>query len=254
MVDHIVSDLTQEWFISLGFAILSTTTMCGSIQQWFMSLSLVVILSTTTVWQRSSSCCDWSYWGRLLFEVWHRVHVVIGHNDDNYGLMFWQGSSSCCNWSYWGQLLFEVSHRVHVVIGHIDDNYCLRFDTGFMLWLVILTTNTVWGLTEEKFMSLWLVISSTTTSWSLTKHWCMLWFVTLSTTTVWVLTKERLVLLLLVLLSTNCCLMFDCRVICVVSNSCVVDFYLTLSHLMWNLKFYVVRTLVHEENQRRVVN
>ena len=158
MVDHIVSDLTQEWFISLGFAILSTTTMCGSIQQWFMSLSLVVILSTTTVWQRSSSCCDWSYWGRLLFEVWHRVHVVIGHNDDNYSLRFGRGV-------------------VHVVIGHIEDNYCLSFDTGFMLWLVILTTTTVWGLAEEKFMSLWLVISSTTTSWSLTKHWCMLWFV-----------------------------------------------------------------------------
>jgi hypothetical protein len=164
------------------------------------------------------------------------IHVVeFSHIVDNYCLRFDRGV-------------------VHVVIGHIEDNYCLRFDTGFMLWLVIMTTTTVWGLTEEKFMSLWLVISSTTTSWSLTKHWCMLWFVTLSTTTVWVLTEERLVLLLLVILSTNCCLMFDSRVICVVSNSCVVDFYLTLSHLMGNLKFYVVRTLVHEENQRRVVN
>ena len=43
-----------------------------------------------------------------------------------------------------------------VVVGYIVDHYCLMFDRGafILLWLVILLTITVYGLTEEWFILL----------------------------------------------------------------------------------------------------
>ena len=46
---------------------------------------------------------------------------------------------------------------VHVVVGYIVHHLCLRFDRGMVVVVVILSTITVLGLTEEWLMLLLLL-------------------------------------------------------------------------------------------------
>jgi hypothetical protein len=88
-------------------------------EEWFMWLLLYFLPLLFKVWQRSGSCCCLIYCLPLLFKIW-------------------QSSGSCCG-------CYIVYH------------YCLRFHREVVqVVVVIMSTITVYGLTEEWFM-LWLL-------------------------------------------------------------------------------------------------
>ena len=67
-------------------------------------------------------------------------------------------------WLYCLPLLFKVLQRSGSCCGsYIIYHYCLRFDSGVVHVTVILSTITVEGLTEGRFMLLWLFILCTIT-------------------------------------------------------------------------------------------
>jgi hypothetical protein len=106
------------------------------------------------VWQRSDSCCCWLYCLPLLFKVWQRSGACCCYIVYHYCLRFdWSGS--CCCWYivYHYCLRFDRG-VIHVVVGYIVYHYCLRFDRGVIHVVVILSTITVYGLSEEWFMLL----------------------------------------------------------------------------------------------------
>jgi hypothetical protein len=141
--------------VHLVVVILSTITVYGMTEKWFM-LFLYCLPLLFIVWQRSCSCCG-------CYVVYHyclkfdrgvvNVVVVILSTITVYGLteelfmlwllyclpllfMVWQRSGSCC-------------------CCYIFYQYCLRFDWEVVhVVVVILSTITVYGLTEEWFMLL----------------------------------------------------------------------------------------------------
>jgi hypothetical protein len=86
-------------------------------QEWFMLLLLYCLQLLLKDWKMSDSCYCWLYCLLFLLKVWQR-------------------SGSCC---------------------YIVYHYCLRFDRGVVhVVVLILSTITVLGLTEEWFMLLML--------------------------------------------------------------------------------------------------
>ena len=86
-------------------------------EEWFMLLLLFCLPFLLAVWQRINACCfGWIYCLPLLFKVWQR-------------------NGSCC--------CYIVYH------------YCLMVDRGMVhVRVVILSTITLLGLTEELFILL----------------------------------------------------------------------------------------------------
>ena len=138
------------------------------------------------------------------------------------------------------------------MVGHIVDSYCLGFKRGVIHIVVLCYIVNDHYL--KSFMSLGLVILSTAAAWDLTEEWFILWFVRLSTTTSAVvrgavchiidkyfLRLERGVLCVVNVGYNldNYYLMFDCRVICAVSNCCTVDFCSIFLHFMEKFKSHV---------------
>jgi hypothetical protein len=99
---------------------------------------LVVILSTIAVYCLTEEWFMLLYCLQLLFNIWQR-----------------SGSCYCCYFVYHYCLRFD-RRRVHIVGDYIVYHYCLRFDRGVIhvVVVVILSTITVWGLTEDWFMLL----------------------------------------------------------------------------------------------------
>ena len=117
--------------------ILSTITVKGLTKEWFMLWLLYYISLLFKVWQRSYSYCCWLYCLPLMLKVLQR-----------------SGSCCCCYFVYHYCLRFERG-VVHVLVGYIVYHYCLRFNIGVVhVIAIILSTITVLGLTEEKFMLL----------------------------------------------------------------------------------------------------
>ena len=130
---------------------LSIITVLGLTEEWFMLFLLYCLPLLLKVWHRSGSCCCfyivYRYCLRFDRGVVHVV-VVILSTIAVYGLieewvMFlllcylpllfnvWQRSGSCC-------CCYIVYH------------YCFSFDRGVVhIVVVVLSTITVWGLTEE---------------------------------------------------------------------------------------------------------
>jgi hypothetical protein len=144
-------------------------------EEWLMLLLLYCLPLLFKIWQRSGSCCCYivhHYCLRFHREVVH-VMVVILSTITVYGLteewfmlwllyclpllfMVWQGSGSCCCCyiAYHYCLRFDKG-VVHFCCCYIAYHYCLRYDRWVVhVVVVILSTITVYVLTEEWFMLL----------------------------------------------------------------------------------------------------
>jgi hypothetical protein len=121
-----------------------------------LMLLLYCLLLLFKVWQRSGSCCcyiDYHYCSMFNRGV---VHVVVAILSS----ITVQGLTE--EWFmfllllYWLPLLFKVWQRSDsFCCCYIVYNYCLRFDRGVVdVVVIILTTITVYGFTEEWFMLL----------------------------------------------------------------------------------------------------
>ena len=127
------------------------------------------------VWQRSGSCCCcyivYHYYLRFDRGVVHIVVVILSSIAVNalteewfmlllycvpllFMLKVWQRSGSCCCYIVHHYCLWF--DRSGSCCCYIVYHYCLKFDRGVVHVVVILSTITVYGLTEEWFM-LWLL-------------------------------------------------------------------------------------------------
>jgi hypothetical protein len=123
-------------------------------EKWFMLL-LYCLPLLFKVWQRSGSCCGcyifYHYCLRFEREVVHIVVVILstitvyGLTEEWFMLLL----------LYFLQLLFKIWQRSGSRCCYIFYHYCLRFDKGVVhVVVVILSTITVYGLTEEWFLLL----------------------------------------------------------------------------------------------------
>jgi hypothetical protein len=129
------------------------------------------------VWQRSGSCCCCYivYHYCLMFDrgVIHVVFVILSAITILFltaklfmsllyclPLLFkvWQRSGSCCCfYIVYHYCLMIDRWVVHVTVGYIVYYFCLRFDRGVVnVVVVLLSTITVLGLSEDWFMLLFL--------------------------------------------------------------------------------------------------
>ena len=147
-------------------AILSTCTVLGLTEEWFMLFLLYCLPLLLKVWQRSGSfcCCYIVYHYCVMFDR-GVVHVVL----DMLSTITASGLTEV--WFmllllYCLPLLRKLWQRSGSCFGcYIVHQYCLRFDRGMVHFVVVmLSTNTIWDLTEEWLMLFWLVIVSTITA------------------------------------------------------------------------------------------
>jgi hypothetical protein len=214
--------------------ILSTITVYGLTEEWFMLFLLYFLPLLFKVWQRSGSCsccyivyhyCLWfgrsgSCCGCYIFYhycLWFDrgvVHVVAILSTSS-------ASDLTEKWFtlllYFLPLLFKVWLRSSSRCGcYLVNHYCLRFDKGVVhVVFVILSTITVYGLTEEWFMLLllyclpllFMVWQRSGSRWGcyIVYHYCLRFdrrvvhvvVVILSTITIYGMTEEWFLLLLL---------------------------------------------------------
>jgi hypothetical protein len=127
--------------VHVTVVILSTITVYVLTEEWLMLWLLYCLTFLFKVWQRSGSCCCGCYivyyyclrfdkeWFMLLWLLYCLPLL----------LKVWRRSGSCCCW-------------------YIVYHYCLTFDRGVVyVVVVIFSTITVSGLTEEWLMLLWLL-------------------------------------------------------------------------------------------------
>jgi glucan phosphoethanolaminetransferase (alkaline phosphatase superfamily) len=142
-----------------------------------MLLMLYCLPLMFKVWQKNGSCCCYIVYHYCFRLERREVHVgvviltiiaVEGLTEEWFMLLM----------LYCLPLLFKVWQRSGPCCCYIVYNYCLRFDRGVVHVVVILSTNTVKGLIEGRFM-LWLLycLSLLFTVWQRSGSCCFCYIV-----------------------------------------------------------------------------